>query len=38
MIEPDESAVAVFRVEIGPVARKNVRVQVDLHRKVTSDV
>ncbi len=31
VIEPDESRVAVFRVEIGPIARKNVGVEVDLH-------
>ena len=31
MIQPNESSVAVFRVEIGPVAREDVRVQVDLH-------
>jgi hypothetical protein len=31
MIEPDESRVAVSGVEIGPVARENVRVEIDLH-------
>ena len=31
MIQPNESAVAVFGVEIGPLVRKNVGVQVDLH-------
>src|SRR4029450_8544116 len=31
VIKPDESRVAVFRVEIGPIPRKNVGVQVDLH-------
>ena len=32
VFQPNESAVAVFRVEVGPVARENVRVQIDLHR------
>ena len=31
MIKPDESAVAVFRVEVRPVARQNVGMKVDLH-------
>jgi hypothetical protein len=31
MIEPNETTIAVFRVEIGPIVRENVRVQVDLH-------
>src|SRR5207249_8446561 len=31
VIEPDESWVAVFGVEIGPIPRKNVGVEVDLH-------
>ena len=31
MVKPDESAVAVFRVEIRPVARQNVGMEVDLH-------
>jgi hypothetical protein len=31
VIEPNESGVAVFRVEVRPIARENVRVQVDLH-------
>src|SRR6478736_9141284 len=31
VIEPDESRVAVFRVKIGPIPRKNVGVQVDFH-------
>ena len=34
MIEPDESIVAVFRIEIGPVARQNVCVQIDFHALV----
>ena len=32
VLEPDEAAVAVFRVEIGPIARQDVRVQIDLHK------
>ena len=31
MIEPDEPAVAVFRVEVWPFARQDVGMQVDLH-------
>ena len=31
MIKPDESAVAVFRVEVRPVARQNMGMKVDLH-------
>jgi hypothetical protein len=31
MIEPDKTAVAVFRVEVRPVTRQNVGVQIDLH-------
>jgi len=31
MIKPDESAVAVFRVEIRPIPRQNVGMEVDLH-------
>src|SRR6266568_1125881 len=38
MIQPDESAVAVFRVEVRPVARQNVGVEVDLHDVVASAV
>lgn len=34
MIEPDETAVAVFRVKVRPVARQNVGVQIDLHWRV----
>jgi hypothetical protein len=33
VLQPDEPAVAVFRIEIGPIARENVRVQVDLQGK-----
>ena len=32
MIKPDESAVTVFRVEVRPVARQNMGVQIDFHR------
>ena len=35
MIEPNESAVTVFRVEIGPIVRKDVRVQIDLHLRAS---
>src|SRR5207247_2333042 len=38
MIQPDESAVAVFRVEVRPVARQNMGVEVDLHDVVASAV
>jgi hypothetical protein len=31
MIEPDASATAVFCVEVWPVARQNVCVQIDFH-------
>jgi len=31
MIKPDESAVAVFRVEVWPVPRQNVGMEIDLH-------
>ncbi len=31
MIKPDESAVAVFRVEVRPVPRQNVGMEIDLH-------
>jgi hypothetical protein len=31
VIEPDESAVAILRIQVGPVVRENVRVQVNLH-------
>ncbi len=31
MIQPNESAVAILRVEVRPLPRENVRVQVDLH-------
>ena len=34
MIEPNESAVAILRVEIGPVVREDMRVQVDLHARL----
>ena len=34
MIEPDESTVAVFGIEIGPVARQNMCVQIDFHKIV----
>jgi hypothetical protein len=30
MIEPDESGVAVFGVKIGPIARENVGMEIDL--------
>ena len=33
MIKPDESAVTVFRVEVRPVPRQNVGMQVDFHSK-----
>ena len=33
MIEPDESGVAVFGVKIGPIARENVGVEIDLQGK-----
>ena len=33
VVESNEAAVAVFRVEIGPIVRQDVRVQVDLHLK-----
>ena len=32
MLQPNESRVAVFRVEIGPLAREDVGVEIDLHR------
>jgi len=38
MIQPNESAVPVFRVEVRPLARQNVRVDVDLHDVVASAV
>ena len=31
VVEPNEPAVAVFGVEIEPIVRKDVRVQIDLH-------
>jgi hypothetical protein len=31
MIKPHKTAIAVFRVEVRPVARQNVGVQIDLH-------
>ena len=31
MIKPDESAVTIFRVEVRPVPRQNVGMEVDLH-------
>ena len=31
MIEPNESRIAVLRVKVRPLARENVRVDVDLH-------
>jgi hypothetical protein len=34
MIEPDESAIAVFCVEVWPVARQNMCVQIDFHAQV----
>ena len=38
MIEPNESAVAVFRIEVGPIVREDVGVEVDLHsEEVKSD-
>ncbi len=33
MIQPNESAVAVLRIEVWPIVRQNVRVQIDLHRE-----
>jgi len=30
MIKTDEAGVAIFGVEIGPIARKDVSVQIDL--------
>jgi hypothetical protein len=33
MIEPDESRVTVALVEIGPIGRQDVSVEVDLHEK-----
>ena len=32
MLQPNESGVAVLRVEVGPLARKNVSVEIDLHK------
>ena len=38
MIEPDEPAVTIFGVEVRPVARQNVGMEVDLHcRAAVSD-
>ena len=34
VIKPDEAAVAIFRIKIGPVARQNVCVQIDFHEIV----
>ena len=31
MVEPNESAITVLRVEVGPIARQNVGMNVDLH-------
>jgi hypothetical protein len=30
MVQPDESRIAILAVEIGPVSRKNVSVEIDL--------
>ena len=38
VIEPNEPAVAVFRVEVRPVVREDVRVQVDLHARNVEQV
>ena len=38
MIKPNESTVAVLLVEIRPVAREDVRVQVDLHKNCRASV
>ena len=35
MVEPNESAVTILGVEIGPIAREDVGVQIDLHVRLT---